>query len=113
MIWAPKAALRFSKKVLSTDARIRGLAVVMTTLAVAVIALPLGGGTVAEVLRVVGWAWAAAALCGLASPGLFRRFTGGVIDYFESSVDEVVVRLIGILSVAIGVGLIYFGIYVA
>ncbi len=113
MVFAPAAVLRFNKKLLSTDARTRGFAVVLTPLAVAVIALPLGEGAVAGFLRVVGWVWAAAALWVLASPGSFRRLVGGVLDYFESSVDEAVVRMIAAVAVAIGVALIYFGIYVA
>ena len=42
MVFAPSAVLQFNKKLLSTDARARGFAVVLIPLAVAVIALPLG-----------------------------------------------------------------------
>ncbi len=113
MIFAPVATLRFAKALLSTDARIRGGAVVPTALAVAIIALPLGAGGVAGILRFLGWAWAATALWMLASPDSFRYLVGGVTDYFESSVDEAVLRMIGVVSVALGVALIYFGLYVA
>ncbi len=113
MIFAPAATLRFTNTLLSTDARIRGIAVVLTPLAVALIALPLGEGEVAGILRFFGWVWAAAALWLLAAPGSYRRFAGGVVSYFESSVDEAVVRMIGVVAVAIGVALIYFGLYVA
>ncbi len=113
MIIAPVATLRFANTVLSTDARIRGSAGVPTALAVAIVALPLGEGEVAGILRFFGWAWAATALWMLASPGSFRDLVGGVIGYFESSVDEAVVRMIGVASVALGVALIYFGLYVA
>ena len=64
-------------------------------------------------LRVVGWAWAAMALWVLASPGSFRYLVGGVLDYFKNSVNEAVVRILAAVVVAIGVALIYFGIYVA
>ena len=113
MVFAPMATLRFANTLLSTDARIRGIAVVLTPLAVALIALPLGEGKVAGILRFFGWLWAAAALWLLAAPGSDRRFAGGVVSYFESSVDEAVVRMIGVVAVAIGVALIYFGLYVA
>jgi uncharacterized protein YjeT (DUF2065 family) len=113
MIFAPAATLRFANTLLSTDARIRGIAVVLTPLAVALIALPLGEGEVAGILGLFGWLWAAAALWLLAAPGSYRRIAGGVVSYFESSVDEAVVRMIGVVAVAIGVALIYFGLYVA
>ncbi len=43
----------------------------------------------------------------------YRRIAGGVLGYFESSVDETIIRMIGAAVVAIGIALIYFGIYVA
>ena len=112
MIFAPVATLRFANTLLSTDARIRGSAVVPTALAVAILALPLGAGEVAGILRFLGWAWAATALWMLASPDSFRYLVGGVTGYFESSVDGAVLRMIGVVSVALGVALIYFGLYV-
>ena len=48
LIFAPAATLRFANTLPSTDARIRGIAVVLTPLAVALIALPLGDGEVAS-----------------------------------------------------------------
>jgi hypothetical protein len=112
IIFAPAATLRFANTLLSADARIRGIAVVLMPLAVALIALPLGEGG-AGILRFSGWLWAAAALWLLAAPGSYRRFAGGVVSYFDSSVDEAVVRMIGVLAGAIGVALIYLGLYVA
>ena len=113
MIFAPRATLRFFSRLLSTDARIRGIGVVLAPLAVATIALPLGEGEVAGILRVLGWLWAAASLWLLVAPSSYRRFAGGVLEYFETSVDEEVIRVLGVVVVAIGVALIYFGIYVA
>ena len=55
VIFAPAATLRFANTLLSTDAHIRGIAVVLTPLAVALIALPLGEGEVAGILRFFGW----------------------------------------------------------
>lgn len=111
MIFAPRATLRFFNGLLSTNARIRGIGVVLAPLAVATIALPLGEGEVAGILRVLGWLWAAASLWLLVAPSSYRKFAGGVLGYFESSVDEEVIRLLGVVAVAIGVALIYFGIY--
>ena len=113
MIIAPTATLRFFNKLLSTDARIRGIAALLTPLAVALIALPLGEGRMAGILRVFGWLWAAATLWLLAAPNSYRHLAVGVLGFFESSVDEAIVRMIGIVAVAIGIVLIYFGIYVA
>ncbi len=113
LIFAPAATLRFANTLLSTDARVRGSAVVPTALAVAIIALPLGAGEVAGILRFFGWVWAASALWMLSSPDSFRYVAGGVTNYFESSVDEAIIRMIGVAFVALGVALIYFGLYVA
>ena len=113
MIFAPTATLRFFNRLLATDARIRGSGVVLAPLAVATIALPPGEGEVAGILRVLGWLWAAASLWLLVAPSSYRGFAGGVLGYFESSVDEAVIRMLGVVAVAIGVALIYFGIYVA
>ena len=113
MILAPMATLRFFNRILSTDARIRGITILGTPLVVALIALPLGEGEMAGVLRFFGCVWAAATLWLLAAPGSYRRLARGVLDFLESSVDEAIVRMIGVVSVAIGIALIYFGIYVA
>ena len=40
------------------------------------------------------------------------RFAHGAISFFESSVDEAIVRMLGLMAVAIGIAMIYFGIYV-
>lgn len=113
MIFAPAATLRFIDRLLSTDARIRGVAVALAPMAAALVALPLGEGKAAAILRVLGWIWVAAVLWLLVAPSSYRRFAGRVLGYFENSVDERIVRLIGVVAVAIGAALIYFGIYVA
>lgn len=113
MIFAPTATLRFFRRLLSTDARIRGTGVALAPLAAATIALPHGEGEVAGILRVLGWLWAGASLWLLVAPSSYRSFVGNVLGYFESSVDDVVIRMLGVGAVAIGAALIYFGIYVA
>jgi hypothetical protein len=42
----------------------------------------------------------------------YRRVGRSVLTYFESSVDMAIVRFIGLVAVAIGVALIYVGVYV-
>ena len=86
--------------------------VTLWVLAAALIALPLGEDTSVEILRALGWIWAAVTLWLLFAPGSYRRFARGVLDFFESSMDEAIVRIFGLVAVAIGVALIYFGVYV-
>ncbi len=113
LIFAPTATLQFFKRLLSTNARIRLIATVGAPMAVALITLPLGPGNVAGILRVFGWIWASATLWLLAAPDSYRRVSGGILDFIESSVAEAIIRMIGVVAVAIGIALIYFGIYVA
>lgn len=112
MIFAPAATLRFFDKLISTNAGIRGIAAVLAPFAVALLALPVDDGRMTEVLRFFGWLWAAAALWLFAVPDSYRRLAGGVLD-FMASVDESIIRMIGAVAVAIGIALIYFGVFVA
>jgi uncharacterized protein YjeT (DUF2065 family) len=112
MIVAPRATLRFYERLLSTDARVRGIGLVIGPLAVALVAFTSGEEGAAGILRALGWLSAAATLWLLAVPSSYRRLAQGVLDFFESSVDPAIVRIIGLLAVAIGVALIYVGIYV-
>ena len=110
LILAPTATLRFFKGLLSTNARIRLIAIVGAPMAVALITLPLGNGVVAGILRVFGWVWATATLWLLTSPDSYRRVSGGLLGFIESSVPEAILRMIGVVAVAIGIALIYFGV---
>ncbi len=112
MVFAPTATLRVFERLISTDARIRVSGVAVAPFAVALIALPLGEGAAVEV-RALGWLWAGVTLWLLFAPGSYRRVVRGVLNFLENSVDEATVRIIGLVAVAIGVALIYFGIYVA
>ena len=113
LIFAPSATLRFFNKLLATNARIRGIAAANAPLAAALITLPLGEGEMAGLLRFLGWLSTAATLWLLAAPDSYRRFAEGVLDFFESSIDEAIVRMMGGVASAIGIACIYFGIYVA
>ncbi len=112
VIFAPRATLRFFDRLISTDAGIRGIGAVLAPLAVALIVIPLGEGAVAGILHALGWLWAAGTLLLLAAPDSYRRIARGVLGYFESSVGEAIARVLGLVAVAIGIGLIYYGLYV-
>ncbi|MBW2294524.1 MAG: hypothetical protein JRG94_19765 [Deltaproteobacteria bacterium] len=112
LIFAPRAMLRLIRWLIATDARLRGIGLVLTVLAAAPLLLPLGEGPVAGGLYALGWLLAFAALWLLFAPGPYRLVAQGVLDYVDGSVDEAIVRILGILAVAIGVALVYVGIYV-
>ncbi len=112
VIFAPRATLRFFDRLISTDAGIRGIGAVLAPLAVALIVIPLGEGAVAGILHALGWLWAAGTLLLLAAPDSYRRIARGVLGYFESSIGEAIARVLGLVAVAIGIGLIYYGLYV-
>lgn len=112
MLFAPAAYLRFLKELTSTNLRVRGLAAAFTPFVVALLALPLGDGEMAGILRFLGWLWAAAMLWMLAIPGSYRKLAVAVLEAMSSS-GEGGTRTIGAVAVAIGIALIYFGIYVA
>lgn len=112
LILAPRAMLRVIRGLISTDARLRGIGLVLVVLAAAPLLLPIGEGAVAGGLYALGWLLAVASLWLLTAPGSYRLVAQGVLDYVDSSVDEAIVRILGIFAVAIGVGLVYVGLYV-
>ena len=112
LIFAPNATLRFFRSLTSSDARIRGIGLLIAPLALTLIVLARDYGPAARLLQALGWIFAAAALWLLASPGSYRRVAHGVIDVVESSVDVAFIRILGLVAVSIGVALIYVGIYV-
>ena len=109
MIFAPQGTLRFYHDLVSTDARVRWIAVGIAALAAALVALPLGEGAMAGILRFLGWLWVAAAVWLLVQPSQYRSVAGGVVGFLEHSTDEAVVRLIGVLAVGLGIALILYG----
>jgi len=112
MIFAPRSTLRFAHRLVASDLRIRTMGALLAPLALALIALPVGGGAAAGFLRALGWLWAAVTVWLLAAPGSYRRFARGVLAFFESSVDEAAVRIFGLVAVAIGCAMVYLGMYV-
>lgn len=112
MLFAPVAYLRFLEELTSTNQRIRGLAVAFTPFVVALLALPLGDGAVAGLLRFLGLLWAAVTLWMLAIPASYRKLVVAVLEAMSSS-GEGGIRMIGVVAVGFGIAVIYFGIYVA
>ena len=113
LIFAPSATLRFYDRwLLSTNARFRAFGVVIATLAMALLFLSFGEGSLAGFLHAVGWVVAAMALLMLVVPNVSRRFLSAMFDYLENSVDDAIVRILGLLAVVVGAVLIYVGVYV-
>jgi len=113
LIFAPSATLRsYDRLIISTNARFRAFGVVIATLAMALLFLSFGEGAVAGFLHAVGWVVAAMALLMLVVPNVSRRFLSAMFDYLENSVDDAIVRILGLLAVVVGAVLIYVGVYV-
>ncbi len=113
LIFAPSATLRsYDRLIISTNARFRAFGVVIATLAMALLFLSFGEGSLAGFLHAVGWVVAAMALLMLVVPNVSRRFLSAMFDYLENSVDDAIVRILGLLAVVVGAVLIYVGVYV-
>ncbi len=107
LIVAPRATLRFFTRFIATDARVRGIALALAPLAAAMIMVSLGDGPATGILAVLGWLFAGVVAWLLVAPSSYRRIAGGVIAFSENSVDEMIIRLVGLLAVAIGGFVIY------
>jgi hypothetical protein len=112
LIFAPNRTLKFYTKLLSTNKRVRAMAVLFAPLGVAVIAVFDGEREMDKVVRLIGWIWVAATLWLLAAPDSYRHYADRFLHFIETSVDEAILRMIGVAAVAIGISLIHFGIYV-
>jgi len=114
MFFAPVATRRFAERVFffATTARLRAYGVLVALLAAALLLAPLGEGSLAGLFYALGWIAATEALVILVVPDVFRRFFRAILDYFETSVGDVILRVLCLLGIALGVALIYVGIYV-
>ena len=113
LIFAPSATLRFYDRWLfSTNARCRAVGVVFATLAMALLFSDFGEGVLTGLLHTCGWFMATVALLFLVLPNVLRRFFQTIFGYIEESVDDGIVRIVGLLAVVFGLALIYAGIYV-
>ena len=113
LIFAPRAALRFyDRLLLSTNAGFRVIGVVFAILAMALLFSDFGEGVLAGLLHTFGWFVTIVALLFLVLPNVFRGILKTIFGYIEKSVDDVILRIFGFLSVVFGLALIYVGIYV-
>ena len=113
LIFAPSVTLRsYDRLIISTNARFRAFGVVIATLAMALLFLSFGERALAGFLHAVGWVVAAMALLMLVVPNVSRRLLSAMFDYLENSVDDAIVRILGLLAVVVGAVLIYVGVYV-
>jgi hypothetical protein len=113
LIIAPRPTLRWFQRVaFATNARARAFGVMIAALAAGLIRIDFGSGVIPDLLYGWGWLMAAAALWALLATGSFRGFYDGVMDFFEHSVDEGLLRGMGVLGLLFGLWLIYLGIEV-
>ena len=113
LIFAPSATLRaYDRLFLSTNTRLRAFAVVIAALAMTLLLIPFGDGSLAGFLNAVGWVMAAVALGILVFPDVPRKVARASVSFFENEVDDAVVRVLGLLAVVFGFALIYIGFYV-
>ena len=84
----------------------------MALLAAALLLLPLGEGMLSDIFYVFGWIIAALALVTLLVPKILKGFALQIIDNLEHSIPTALVRVLGLLAIAVGLAFIYIGIYV-
>ena len=82
------------------------------TLAMALLFSDFGVGALAGLLHTFGWLTATVALLFLVLPNVLRRILQTIFGYIEKSVDERIMRIVGLLAVVFGLALIYVGVYV-
>jgi len=71
-----------------------------------------GEGVLAGWLHTFGWFMAVVALLFWVLTNVFRRISQTIFGYIEKSVDERIIRIVGLLAVVFGCALIYVGVYV-
>jgi len=114
LIFAPSASLRLgSRLILATPVRLRLFGIfVPLPIGLALLTLPFGEGSLAHWLDGFGWllmlVWAVL----MSFPAFVQRRGQAIFDFIENSVDDAVLRLLGVFGVAVGAVLIYVGIYV-
>ena len=112
LIFAPSATLRSTRWLFSTNARCRAFGVMFATLAMALLFSDFGVGALAGFPHAAGWVVATVALLFLVLPNVLRRILRTIFGYIEKSVDERIMRIVGLLAVVFGLALIYVGVYV-
>ena len=108
----PSRTFRAYRSFFMTNARVRAWGVVVALLAAALLLLPLGEGMLSDIFYVFGWIIAALALVTLFVPKILKGFALQIIDNLEHSIPTALVRVLGLLAIAVGLAFIYIGIYV-
>ena len=109
LIFAPAGTLRFYRKLMSTNPRVRVLGLVVGAAGLALIMYVGDARGAARILYYLGWLLALVALVFmLVIPSLYRRMATGVLD-FVADMDSSVPRVAGMLGVLIGILVIYIG----
>ena len=112
LVFAPSATLRrYDKLVLSTDARIRIAGVVIAVVGLFIFLLPVGEEMLEKIPRAMGCMMMFLAFVCLTFAGWTRQRIRSLVTFVNSSVGDVGLRVIGVVSVLIGLLLIYVGGY--
>ena len=112
MIFAPERTILFYDRLVATDARVRTVALLLGSLAIALLATTVGEEAVSFWLRLLGWLLALVTTWLFVSPRTYRRLVQGVISFVRDSTDAAIVRWIGLAAVVLGTWLVYVGIWV-
>ena len=114
LIFNPTGTLQtYDRWVLATTNRIRPFGIAVAIFGIALIIFPLGTGGLARLLSATGVFMLAVALWTLVRPEWTQRLIRRFVARVELSVGDMGLRIIGLLSVALGAFLIYVGISVA
>ena len=114
LIFNPTGTLQtYDRWVLATTNRIRTFGIAVAIFGIALIIFPLGTGGLARLLSATGVFMLAVALWTLVRPEWTQRLIRRFVARLELSVGDMGLRIIGLLSVALGAFLIYVGISVA
>jgi hypothetical protein len=112
LVVAPTATLEWSRRVLSTPARVRlfagWLGLLGASLVVTARQASGSQGDVATVCGIVGWVLVAFAAVPLVAPAIFQRFIQSIFDAIS---DPGALRALGALGVAIGLALGWFALF--
>ena len=114
LIFAPSASLRLASRLLfATPGRLRLFGIfVPLPIGLALVTLPFGEGSLAHWLDGFGWLLMLVTAGFMIFQAVVQRWGQAIFDFLENSVDDAVLRLLGVFGVAVGAVLIYVGIYV-
>ena len=112
LVVAPAATVALYRRLISTTGRIRILGGLLTLVAASLIVTArqsCGTQGAALALEGLGWIGAAAGVWLIVAPGPYRRL---VDSFFHAASDPALLRAIGALSVAFGLGLGWIAFFV-